>query len=68
MGFTVMLWGAEKLVPAEYWCPYPVCHLIVLVIEGQTHNMCKFLILCSFLFRFFPPMHSPCIPFLSPGN
>ena len=17
-----MLWGAEKLVPAEYWCPY----------------------------------------------
>ena len=22
MGFFVMLWGAEKLVPAEYWCPY----------------------------------------------
>ena len=22
MGFSVMLWGAEKLVPAEYWCPY----------------------------------------------
>ena len=22
MGFAVMLWGAEKLVPAEYWCPY----------------------------------------------
>ena len=21
MGFSVMLWGAEKLVPAEYWCP-----------------------------------------------
>ena len=20
MGFSVMLWGAEKLVPAEYWC------------------------------------------------
>ena len=19
MGFSVMLWGAEKLVPAEYW-------------------------------------------------
>ena len=22
MGYSVMLWGAEKLVPAEYWCPY----------------------------------------------
>ena len=22
MAFSVMLWGAEKLVPAEYWCPY----------------------------------------------
>ena len=22
MGLSVMLWGAEKLVPAEYWCPY----------------------------------------------
>ena len=22
MGFSVMLWGAEKLVPAENWCPY----------------------------------------------
>ena len=24
MGFSEMLWGAEKLVPAEYryWCPY----------------------------------------------
>ena len=22
MGFYVMLWGAEKLVPADYWCPY----------------------------------------------
>ena len=21
MGFSVMLRGAEKLVPAEYWCP-----------------------------------------------
>ena len=24
MGFSEMLWGAEKLVPAEYWCPYGV--------------------------------------------
>ena len=22
MGFSVVLWGAEKPVPAEYWCPY----------------------------------------------
>ena len=22
MGFSVMLLGAKKLVPAEYWCPY----------------------------------------------
>ena len=22
MGFSVMLCGAEELVPAEYWCPY----------------------------------------------
>ena len=22
MGLSVMLRGAEKLVPAEYWCPY----------------------------------------------
>ena len=22
MGFSVMLLGAEKLVPAEYWCSY----------------------------------------------
>ena len=22
MDFSVMLWGAEKLVPVEYWCPY----------------------------------------------
>ena len=26
MGFSVMLWGAEKLVPAEYWCPYGTTH------------------------------------------
>ena len=24
MGFSVMLWGAEKLVPVEYWCPYGI--------------------------------------------
>ena len=24
MGFSLMLWGAEKLVPAEYWCSYGI--------------------------------------------
>ena len=24
MGFSVMLWGAEKLVSVEYWCPYGI--------------------------------------------
>ena len=24
MGFSVMLRGAEILVPAEYWCPYGI--------------------------------------------
>ena len=28
MGFSVMLWGAEKLVPAEYWCPYGTLEVI----------------------------------------
>ena len=27
MGFSVMLWGAKKPVPAEYWCPYDTCFL-----------------------------------------
>ena len=31
MGFFVMLWGAEKLVPAEYWCPYGTFALQTLV-------------------------------------
>ena len=25
MDFSVMLRGAEKLVPVEYWCPYGTC-------------------------------------------
>ena len=24
MGFSIMLQGAEKLVPVEYWCPYGI--------------------------------------------
>ena len=27
MGFSIMLWGAENMVPAEYWCPYGTCDL-----------------------------------------
>ena len=27
MGFSIMLRGAEKLVPVEYWCPYGTCLL-----------------------------------------
>ena len=23
----MMLWGAEKLVPVEYWCPYGTVYL-----------------------------------------
>ena len=26
MGFSIMFGGAEKLVPAEYWCPYGTPH------------------------------------------
>ena len=31
MGFSVMLWGAEKLVPVEYWCPYgtSLSHILI---------------------------------------
>ena len=44
-----MLWGAEKLVPAEYWCPYGspiykhniIClkgGFVVVVIQGVITN------------------------------
>ena len=36
MGFSVMLWGAEKLVPAEYWCPYGIYNL-----DGRLQNDIK---------------------------
>ena len=29
MGFSVMLLGAKKLVPAEYWCPYGTQFVVV---------------------------------------
>ena len=32
MAFSVMLWGAEKLVPAEYWCPYGMFYYKTLVL------------------------------------
>ena len=37
MGFSVMLWGAEKLVPAEYWCPYGPC-LLSYLFDVQLKN------------------------------
>ena len=27
MDFSVMLWGAEKLVPVEYWYPYGTVYI-----------------------------------------
>ena len=37
MGFSVMLWGAEKLVPAEYWCPYGI---YIKWIEMEIEPLC----------------------------
>ena len=36
MGFSVMLWGAEKLVPVEYWCPYGTCVINWILTEEST--------------------------------
>ena len=33
LGFSVMLCGAEKMVPAEYWCPYNGIHVHVYCCE-----------------------------------
>ena len=32
-----MLWGAEKLVPAEYWCPYGMSNLSIKLLIQQKH-------------------------------
>ena len=37
MGFSVMLWGAEKLVPAEYWCPYDTHKVFIDIYVKETH-------------------------------
>ena len=37
MGFSVILWGAEKLVPAEYWCPYGT--QILSIAFRKAHNV-----------------------------
>ena len=36
MDFSVMLWGAEKLVPAEYWCPYGNALRIEMVLREKV--------------------------------
>ena len=35
MGFSVMLGDAERLVPADYWCPYGTVHFCL--ITGAIH-------------------------------
>ena len=32
-----MLWGAEKLVPAEYWCPYGSFNMYVKDAQVNWH-------------------------------
>ena len=39
MGFPVLLWGAEKLVPAEYWCPYGISSDQHVMAAKSTHWM-----------------------------
>ena len=36
MGFSVILWGAENLVPAEYWCPYGTSDLFTSLQSTNT--------------------------------
>ena len=38
-----MLWGAEKFVPAEYWCPYGTMYNVQV-------GMCVYLHVCVFDF------------------
>ena len=38
MGLSVMLWGAEKLVPVEYWCPYGKPFQKLINFETGVHN------------------------------
>ena len=45
MGFSIMLWGAEKLVPAEYWCPYGNGLLILSVFFAMTNTQSSDLLL-----------------------
>ena len=45
MGFSVMLWGAEKLVPAEYWCPYGTCDWFILY-EKPSIPICVCVCVC----------------------
>ena len=37
MGFSIMLRGAEKLVPVEYWCPYGTFEITDLISYGLSN-------------------------------
>ena len=45
MGFSVMLWGAKKLVPVEYWCPYGTLVNRSITLKLMLHRMQT--LLCS---------------------
>ena len=47
MGFSVRLWGAGKLVPVEYWCPYGIWRSTI----GQESRV-RLLIYSQVLFCF----------------
>ena len=47
MGFSVMLWDAEKLVPAEYWCPYGTDSLFYEWLFIIIINLASFSALCG---------------------
>ena len=39
MGFSIALWGAEKLVPAEYWCPYGIVLYVTIIVEFASMHV-----------------------------
>ena len=41
MGFSVMLRDAEKLVPAEYWCPYGTTSMAPVGLRIQHFEQCS---------------------------
>ena len=39
MGFSVMLGGAKKLVPAKYWCPYGTKILFLFLLQEDNEEL-----------------------------